>query len=163
MSLETATDLGRALWALNAEAVRWRYDLDTGTEAERAEHVANLAELAGYAWTARDLALAVIVKSLDCLHYQCCEGPVRETALYGRLTALANHHDASGVRETDAYRRAPWGLDEGLLPEPPEPPPAAPGARPAFRSELTPEGEQFVIPGCERTRARVAGQLDLFG
>ena len=27
LSLEAATALGRALWALNAEAVRWCYDL----------------------------------------------------------------------------------------------------------------------------------------
>ena len=32
----------------------------------------------------------------------------------------------------------------------------------AFRSELTPAGEQLVIPGCERNLAPSARQLDLF-
>ena len=159
LSLEAATELGRALWAMNAEAVRWRYDLDTGTEAERAEHAASVAEAAAYEWTPRELALAVMVKSLDCLHYQCCEGPVPETALYGRLTALSNAFDAGGLRETEAYEQAPWGLDEVA----PVDDPTAPKAATGFRSELTPEGEQLVIPGCERNRACVAGQLDLFG
>lgn len=162
LTSEAATELGRALWALNAEAVRWRYNLDTGTEAERAEHAANLAQAAAYAWTPRALTTAVMVKSLDCLHYQCCEGPLRETTLYGRLTALANWHDASGVRETDEYDRAPWALDEAAPVNGPEGGTAS-EAPLAFRSELTPEGKQLVIPGCERNRARVAGQLDLFG
>ena len=32
-----------------------------------------------------------------------------------------------------------------------------------FRSELTPTGEQLVIPGCERNLAPERRQLDLFG
>ena len=32
----------------------------------------------------------------------------------------------------------------------------------AYRAELTPAGEQFVIPGCERNAAPGARQLDLF-
>ena len=158
LSLEAATELGRALWALNAEAVRWRYDLDTGTPEARAEHAINLAAVAAYAWTQRDLTPAVMVKSLDCLLYQCCDGPVRETALYGRLTALANHHDAGGVRETEDYQRAPWGLDKGAPPVG-----VAILGEVTFRSELTPEGEQLVIPGCERNRSKALRQLDLFG
>jgi hypothetical protein len=34
--------------------------------------------------------------------------------------------------------------------------------RPAFRAELTPAGEQYVIPGCERDAAPTVRQLDLF-
>lgn len=152
LSPEGATDLGRALWAMNAEAVRWRYDLDTGTSKERAEHAANLAEVATYAWTPRDLDVAVFVKSLDCLVYQCAEGPCRETPLFQRLASVAISHTPSGIRETDSYRRAPRGLEEENLP-----------VEATFRSELTPEGEQFVIPGCERNRSKVLRQLDLFG
>ena len=33
---------------------------------------------------------------------------------------------------------------------------------PPYRSELTPAGEQLVIPGCERNLAPAARQLDLF-
>lgn len=33
---------------------------------------------------------------------------------------------------------------------------------PAFRSELTPEGEQMVIPGCERDEAPGVQQRELF-
>lgn len=68
LSLEASTALCRALGTLNAEPVRWHCDLDTGTEAERAEHAASLVEAAAYEWTPRELALAVMVKSLDCLH-----------------------------------------------------------------------------------------------
>lgn len=32
----------------------------------------------------------------------------------------------------------------------------------AYRTELTPEGEQLVIPGCERNYSPKAKQLDLF-
>lgn len=135
LDLAAATALGRALWAMNAEAVRWRYDLDTGTEDERAEHAASVAEAAAYEWSLRETGEAVMAKALDCLLYQCCEGPVREVALYGRLVDLVNRFDASGVRDTEAYERAPWGLDEGAPSEGPE----APEAGLAFRSELTPK------------------------
>jgi hypothetical protein len=106
LSPEAAADLGRALWGMNAEAVRWRYDLDT---AAPAEHAANLAAVAAYAWTPCNLPLAVLVKSLDCLHTQCCEGPVRLTFLYGRLTALAKRFDASA----SARRRSTRGQHGG--------------------------------------------------
>lgn len=145
LSLDAATELGRALWAHNAEAVRWLYDLDTRGEEERLEHAANLAEVANYTWKPRALTLAVMVKSLRCLCYQCSEGPVMETALYERMDELCNGYEATGVYDTTAYQRAPWGLDDG------------------WPSELTPEGEQLVIPGCERNRAVTKGQLDLFG
>jgi hypothetical protein len=35
-------------------------------------------------------------------------------------------------------------------------------ASPTFRTELTPAGEQTVIPGCERNASPKATQLDLF-
>jgi hypothetical protein len=34
--------------------------------------------------------------------------------------------------------------------------------RPAYRTDLTPGGEQLVIPGCERDAAPKVRQLDLF-
>jgi len=37
------------------------------------------------------------------------------------------------------------------------------GSRSAFATELTPEGEQTVIPGCEKNEAPGDRQLDLFG
>ena len=55
-------------------------------------------------------------------------------------------YDETGVQDTAEYRQAPWGLDVT-----------------DYASELTPVGEQLVIPGCERNRARTKGQLDLFG
>lgn len=36
------------------------------------------------------------------------------------------------------------------------------GPSPAYRIDLTPEGEQTVIPGCERDAAPSVKQLDLF-
>ena len=112
LSLEAATALGRALWAMNAEAVRWRYDLDTRSDEDRQEHTGNLADVAAYAWTSRALTLVVMVKSLDCLFYQCSEGPVCNLPLFKRLEALTCQYEETGVQETVAYRRAPWGLDD---------------------------------------------------
>lgn len=106
LSLEAATQLGCELWAMNAEAVRWLYDLDTGSDEDRQEHRANLADVAAYAWTPRLLTLAVMVKSLDCLHYQCCEGPIRNLPLHKRLAALTARYDETGVQETTEYERA---------------------------------------------------------
>lgn len=37
------------------------------------------------------------------------------------------------------------------------------GRKPQWRTELTPAGEQTVIPGCERNASPKARQLDLFG
>lgn len=121
LSLDAAMRLGRASWAMNAEAVRWRYDLDTGDEQDRQEHAASLARVASYVWTPRRLTLAVMVKSLDCLHDQCVEGSVPDTALFQRLAALTARYGETGVRETDAYRRAPWGLDVTDRPSAPGP------------------------------------------
>jgi hypothetical protein len=34
--------------------------------------------------------------------------------------------------------------------------------KPTYNTELTPEGEQFVVPGCERNLAPSTNQLSLF-
>jgi len=73
------------------------------------------------------------------------------------------HPDRRAPRDTEAYEQAPWGLDENVRPESCETLPKTPEAEPTFRSELTPEGEQLVIPGCERNRSKTLRQLDLFG
>lgn len=126
--------------------MRWRYGLDTGSAEMRAEHEANLADVAAYAWTPMHLPLAMMAKSVDCLHYQCGEGPGRDTALFGRLTALAARFAASGIRATVAYARAPWGLEAADL---------GPGgvAGRARRGK----------PGGPRDAARLQRQPDLFG
>ena len=107
LSLEAATQLGRELWAMNAEAMRWLYDLDAGSDEDRQEHRANLADVAAYAWTPRTLTLTVMVKPLDCLNNQCFEGALRDTALFKRLSALTARYDEAGVQDTAEYRRAP--------------------------------------------------------
>lgn len=48
-------------------------------------------------------------------------------------------------------------LGKGWLVEP-----VAQDQAPTYRAELTPAGEQLVIPGCERNLAPGARQLDLF-
>lgn len=95
-----------------------------------------------------------MVKSLRCLRYQCSEGPVIETALYERMNEICDAYEATGVYDTAAYERAPWGLEDAD----PAPAPSC-----LLTTELTPEGEQFVIPGCERKRSKALRQLDLFG
>ena len=121
LSLDAATELGRALWTMNAKAVCWRYGLDTVSDEHDQEHTANLADAAAYAWTSRPLTLAVMVKSLDCLFYQCSEGPVCNLPLFKRLEALTCQYEETGVQETVAYRQAPWGLDDEAEPKDDEP------------------------------------------
>jgi hypothetical protein len=104
MSLEEATNIGRGLWTLNAEAVHHRY----GERAE--EMVGSVEELAAYRWTPRNEPLPVLFKSLQCLLYQCDEGNVPEAELYQHTHALFDRLRATGIEKTPEYEAAPWGL-----------------------------------------------------
>lgn len=68
--------IGRQLWAMNAEAIRQRYPSVIGTDEERDMTGA----AAAYAYRhPRNLTPAQMAKSAHCLRYQCSEGNVPET------------------------------------------------------------------------------------
>jgi len=56
------------------------------------------------------ISAAQAVKSLHCLHYQCCEGDVPDTwPAYKLLEALANAICYEIVSESPEYEMAEWG------------------------------------------------------
>jgi hypothetical protein len=91
--------LGLALALMNAEAVAQRY-------AEPAEQVEP------FRYCEVDYPLAQRYKSVGCLRYQCSEGNVPESPLYGRLTELYDrlaHELAHTIAAVDAAR---WDLED---------------------------------------------------
>jgi hypothetical protein len=92
--------LGAAMFALNVEAVRQRYD-DDNIEGFRSLDYEYRAELPP--------AIHQALKSLHCWHYQCTEGNVLTSALYRLMGDYA--HDLAGriVSELPEYRQAEWG------------------------------------------------------
>ena len=101
--------------------------------------------------------------------FQNDDGDAVLTALYRRAQARPESDLARNLwryirREkceplaiANAHRKnlAAWSRELRAPYKAPEPPPA-------FRSELTPTGEQLVIPGCEKNAAPGTRQLDLF-
>ena len=78
---DTANAFGRKLYEMNAEALRQRYQLD-GTQ----ELTDYLEEAKNYTFEEhKDISDAQLIKSMNCLAYQCCEGDVDESDLYQRL------------------------------------------------------------------------------
>ncbi len=95
--------LGKDFWTLNAAALEVQYDENPD---------AFLTQIVQY--TFRDkaaLSNAVLLKSLDFLIYQCTEGDIPETSpVYAQMTELAEHYASDGVRLSEEYADAPWGL-----------------------------------------------------
>ena len=83
--------------------------------------------------------------SYDCPH---CKKQWTETANVRRDSDCPRCGTVSGY--TRARVVEPWPWPTSRAPQVP------------YRSELTPAGEQLVIPGCERNLAPTARQLDLF-
>jgi hypothetical protein len=98
------TAIGRALWAMNLDACQQRYP----SHADRLK-----AGVPGnYIPPCRKLKPAELVagfKALECLSYQCSEGNVPDSPLYGELTRVMGEVAVAIVRALPAYERAPWG------------------------------------------------------
>lgn len=100
-SPDEANQLGRALWAMNAEALNQRYDMEECDAVGLAE-MRDLA--AGYVFSNDLTTLAQRAKSARCLIYQCAEGNVPDTPLFKALEALTDR-----VGEPEGYDKAEWG------------------------------------------------------
>lgn len=104
------TALGRKLWAMNAESLRQRYELDGSDELRDYLASANEYEFqqppkrcTGYAF-----------KQVACFTYQSCEGNVRETwSLYARAAAAEDWLKAQlggeAAYDHPGFKDAPWG------------------------------------------------------
>ena len=100
--------IGRALWKMNAEALRQRYNLD-GTD-----------ELAGYVRCAsayvfvqpQNLSRAQMAKSVRCLRYQCSEGDIGEGNPDWDLTYEYLSRIADDLGEPEGFDEATWDREE---------------------------------------------------
>lgn len=95
--------LGRDFWAINAAALDAQYDESPDKYLE---------PVASYTFRKKSaLSIAVLLRSLDFLIYQCTEGTIPETSdTYAQLTELAEHYAKDGIRLSPEYADAPWGL-----------------------------------------------------
>jgi hypothetical protein len=96
-----ADALGRALLALNAEAMRQRYPqiLTERLECGRTEHAAYIDAARAYTYRPGHKDPRQRAKSAACLAYQCTEGDVPETPLGKlRLKFQVQHLKPAGHR-----------------------------------------------------------------
>lgn len=106
--------IGRALFALNIEAVNQRYP-DTRACADNLPGMVGceaFPETYTYDNDFRTLlslgAKTDAYKAITCLIYQCSEGNVPETALYRELEAVAGSLAANIVAHLPEYEAASW-------------------------------------------------------
>jgi hypothetical protein len=92
--------LGRLLWAMNAEALRQRYQLEGTQEMEEYRRACE-----EYVYIEPNGVPGIQkYKSLRCFLYQCCEGNVPETELFKRVERIGDILD--GVFDTPHYKEA---------------------------------------------------------
>jgi hypothetical protein len=106
------TQVGRAMLAMNLDAMLQRYPSIRGTDEAR-----DYAQRArSYNYKPRPEGQPTLCKSLECLLYQCAEGDVPETEMFKALDAdLVALRPAKGrwpTPEWMEYQRAPWGLTD---------------------------------------------------
>ena len=95
---EELTQLGRAMYALNQDAIEARY-------CERE----NVPE---FTYSAPACSRVAALKALQCLIYQCSEGDIPETSLlYKRMTDRANALCRAIVHDLPEYEKAAWDAD----------------------------------------------------
>lgn len=111
-SIESRTAIGRALYAMNYEAVKQRYG---DTEGFRQ----NLDKTYCYQCPpGRALGLHSLHKAMSCLIYQCMEGYVPDSPLYQRLHQMADvfleyctkelRVDKERFLKSHQYNKADW-------------------------------------------------------
>ena len=127
-------------------------------------------------WFTMKFVWPPIAKALDERAQKIADGLAAADRAKSELTAanqrvekeLSQARNETASRLADAERRAQAIVEEAKARATEEGNKIVAAARaedqrnPPFRSELTPAGEQLVIPGCERNLAPAARQLDLF-
>jgi hypothetical protein len=95
---EAGTNIGRKLFVLNRRALRARYG--------RGDHL----RCPGFVfqnWT--DATPVEQFKAIHCLLYQCHEGKMHESRLYGELNHAAGELAQRIVQDLPEYDKASWG------------------------------------------------------
>jgi hypothetical protein len=92
--------IGRRLKRLNRDAMEERYPGEHGVTKDDLHY-----QFQNYAY-ATPLEL---LRALDCLLYQCCEGKVPDSRRYKEIDRAMGTIAMSIVGQMPAYKRAPWG------------------------------------------------------
>jgi hypothetical protein len=88
------TEFGKALYAMNVNAVNQRYEENN--------------EPPEYEYRQRNCNRHETLKAMHCLHYQCSEGNVPEMALYKELEAAIGRLADDIATDAPEYDAAPW-------------------------------------------------------
>lgn len=96
--------LGKDLWAMNNDAVSARYPLDT------VEPLANDDKIEAYRYKTTFPTMVQMLRSVQCLIYQCSEGNVPERELFRQLETVADLLKDRIVSDLPAYKAAKWDL-----------------------------------------------------
>ena len=98
MQKEIGTKIGRKLFLLNRKALRARYGCG--------EHLC-LPEFVFEKWA--DATPIEQFAAVRCLLYQCHEGKVHESPLYGELNHAAGELAQRILQDLPEYQKASWG------------------------------------------------------
>jgi len=101
-SCEDMDNLGRDMLRANRDAVMARYGGDP-------EEVFPTEAIEAYRYPLKWVPRVVAYKSLQCLRYQCAEGPVLESAIYHQMGRKLNATAHALVQAMPEYESAPWG------------------------------------------------------
>jgi hypothetical protein len=94
---EAGTKIGRKLFLMNRRALSARYG--------RGDF--RLPEFVYETWA--DATPVEQFKAMRCLLYQCCEGKVADSRLYGELNRAAGELAQRIVQDMPEYEKASWG------------------------------------------------------
>lgn len=105
MLYATSNDtIGKDLWAMNRDAINERYRGDV-IQCHDYE-----AQIATYRYKTTFPTMVQMLKSLQCLIYQCSEGKVPERELYKQLETVADLLKDRIVSDLPVYQNAKWDL-----------------------------------------------------
>ena len=93
-------NLANAMFQLNCEGVNARYGTGQAEEFRPLNFTYKIE---------MSFSLAQVLKSLQCWHYQCCEGDVPESNLYKFFVEVENHLALKIVMDLPEYNKAAWG------------------------------------------------------
>lgn len=108
------TELGKALFEMNADAVEHRYgERDPVPEFRFRGKVFALSQHRNDAGQVYDRTKAIrAVKAIHCLGYQCCEGDVPQRDLYKALKLMGKEISDLIVRALPEYDEESWNVPD---------------------------------------------------
>ena len=102
-----ASEVGRALWAMNVDAVSQRYSHLAHEDGD--EWAAAREDAAVYEWTPSEDETVQLYKAAVCWRYQCSEGDVPERELFRLMNRALDAKELRALDETPEYDEAEWG------------------------------------------------------